>query len=114
MGVRPRPWGHGQGGRGDAAKALKVRPRRPWGHGQGTGVAAKAAVGARQKGSGDAAKAQGARLRRPWGAAKALGARPRQPWSKAKVLEASPRRPLWCGQGPGGSGKAAVEMQPRP
>ena len=35
-------------------------------------------------------------------------------WGKAKVLEAWPRRPLDCGQGPGGTGKAAVGMQPRP
>ena len=33
---------------------------------------------------------------------------------KAKVLEAWPMRPLGCGQGPGGAGKAAVGMQPRP
>ena len=35
MGVRQRPWGSGQGGRGDAAKALGAMPRWPWGCGQG-------------------------------------------------------------------------------
>ena len=77
MGARPRSWRRGQCGRwgvakaleggqggrgdaakalgrfqgnhGDAAKALGSRPGGPWQCSQGSGVAAKAAVGARPK-----------------------------------------------------------------
>ena len=107
MGVQPRPWGYGKGGREAAAKALVAWPRRPWGRLNGSGARPRRTRGCDQC-PGGAAKVAIEAQPRTWGSGQ--GSRV----VAVKAVEARPRRPWKRSQGPGGVAKAALGVRPMP